>query len=120
MVECVYRFNFTPAQIHVSLVIHWPGKAKQSFNHHTNHSAITVTLMKDLFHTQNAIEDFSLGYYLSETQRNDWFISGSYVNYAIVEKDRHIVTYLSGNYETWIKRHARSRTKVYLLSWPWM
>ncbi len=91
--------NFTPPQIHVPLVIHWPGKKQQSFEHHTSHSDITVTLMKDLFHAQNATEDYSLGYHLSETQRSDWFISGSYVNYAIVEKDRHIVTYQSGNYE---------------------
>ena len=91
--------NFTPAQIHVPLIMHWPGKSKQTFKHRTSHSDVSTTLMMDLFNTKNKTEDYSLGYHLQETQRSGWTISGSYVNYAILEEDRHIVTYQSGNYE---------------------
>jgi len=91
--------NFTPAQIHVPLVIHWPGKEKQVLKHRTSHSDISTTLMKDLFNVTNKTEDYSLGYHLKDTQRSGWTIAGSYVNYAILEEDRHIVTYQSGNYE---------------------
>ena len=91
--------NFTPAQIHVPLVIHWPGKEKQVVKHRTSHSDISTTLMKDLFNVTNETEDYSLGYHLQDTQRVGWTIAGSYVNYAILEEDRHIVTYQSGNYE---------------------
>ena len=91
--------NFTPAQIHVPLVIHWPGKKRESFQHRTSHSDVSVTLLKDLFNAQNLTSDYSLGYHLTETERSDWTIAGSYVNYAILEKERHIVTYQSGNYE---------------------
>lgn len=91
--------NFTPAQIHVPLVIHWPGKEKQVVKHRTSHSDISTTLMKDLFNVTNKTEDYSLGYHLKDTQRSGWTIAGSYVNYAILEEDRHIVTYQSGNYE---------------------
>ena len=91
--------NFTPAQIHVPLVIHWPGKDKQVVKHRTSHSDISTTLMKDLFNVTNETEDYSLGYHLQDTQRVGWTIAGSYVNYAILEENRHIVTYQSGNYE---------------------
>jgi membrane-anchored protein YejM (alkaline phosphatase superfamily) len=91
--------NFTPAQIHVPLVIHWPGKERQVVSHRTSHSDISTTLMKDLFNVANNTEDYSLGYHLQDTNRNGWTIAGSYVNYAILEEDRHIVTYQSGNYE---------------------
>ena len=91
--------NFTPAQIHVPLVVHWPGKEGRVFKHRTSHSDVSVTLMKDLFNTRNKTEDYSLGYHLQDTERVGWTIAGSYVNYAILEEDRHIVTYQSGNYE---------------------
>ncbi len=91
--------NFTPAQIHVPLVIHWPGKEKQVVKHRTSHSDISTTLMKDLFNVTNDTDDYSLGYHLQDTKRSGWTIAGSYVNYAILEEDRHIVTYQSGNYE---------------------
>ncbi len=91
--------NFTPTQVHVPLVVHWPGKAKNTYEHRTSHSDISVTLMTDVFNTKTPSRDYSLGYQLTDTVRSDWTIAGSYVNYAILEKDRHIVTYQSGQYE---------------------
>jgi len=91
--------NFTPTQVHVPLVVHWPGKQSQTHHHRTSHSDISVTLLQDIFNAKTPVRDYSLGYNLWDIERNAWTIAGSYVNYAILEKDRHIVTYQSGNYE---------------------
>jgi len=91
--------NFTPTQVHVPLVVHWPGKGKVNYKHRTSHSDISVTLIQDLFNSSSNPRDYSLGYNLKETERSNWTIAGSYVNYAVIEKDRHIVTYQSGQYE---------------------
>ncbi len=91
--------NFTPTQVHVPLVVHWPGKPANVYQHRTSHSDISVTLLQEIFNIKAPVKDYSLGYNLLDTERDNWTIAGSYVNYAILEKDRHIVTYQSGNYE---------------------
>ncbi|MEY8247382.1 MAG: DUF3413 domain-containing protein [Bermanella sp.] len=91
--------NFTPTQVHVPLVVHWPGKPAHVYQHRTSHSDISVTLLQDIFNAQAQVRDYSQGYHLLDTERNAWTIAGSYVNYAILQKDRHIVTYQSGHYE---------------------
>ncbi|MGR6870727.1 DUF3413 domain-containing protein [Pseudomonas sp. HK3] len=91
--------NFTPAQVHVPLVIHWPGKTKSTYNHRTTHSDLSVTLMEDLFQTSAPKSAYSLGHNLLETERESWSVVGSYVNYAVIEKDYQVVTYQTGHYE---------------------
>ncbi|NVK38431.1 MAG: DUF3413 domain-containing protein [Gammaproteobacteria bacterium] len=91
--------NFTPAQVHVPLAIHWPGKPKAIYAHRTTHSDISVTLMEDLFQTQSPAQDYSLGHHLLETERASWSIAGSYVNYAVIEPNYQVVTYQTGHYE---------------------
>jgi membrane-anchored protein YejM (alkaline phosphatase superfamily) len=91
--------NFTSPQVHVPLIVHWPGKKSGKFSHRTSHSDISVTLMQDLFNTKQDKANYSLGYHLNTVDRENWTIAGSYVNYAVIEKDRHIVTYQSGQYE---------------------
>lgn len=91
--------NFTPAQVHVPLAIHWPGKTKANYSHRTTHSDLSVTLMEDLFQTTSDPKDYSLGHNLLETNRESWSIAGSYVNYAVIEPDYQVVTYPTGHYD---------------------
>lgn len=91
--------NFTPAQVHVPLAIHWPGKAQAQYAHRTTHSDLSVTLMEDLFSTTSPAKDYSLGHNLLQTERESWSIAGSYVNYAVIEPEYQVVTYPTGQYE---------------------
>jgi len=91
--------NFTTTQVHVPMVIHWPGKDRTTHNHRTSHSDISVTLLQELFSVSTPTEHYSIGHHLNETSRPSWTIAGSYVNYAVLEEDRHIVTYQTGHYE---------------------
>jgi len=91
--------NFTTVQVHVPMVVHWPNKEAHTFNHRTSHSDISVTLLQQLFNLKAPTESYSIGYDLNETNRADWTIAGSYVNYAVLEEDRHIVTFQTGYYE---------------------
>lgn len=91
--------NFTPTQVHVPFVIHWPGKEKAHIEYRTTHSDISVTLMEGVFNTPNDKQDYSLGNNLYSTERPSWSIVGSYVNYAVLEPDYQVVTYQTGHYE---------------------
>ena len=91
--------NFTPAQVHVPLVIHWPGKTQSIYSHRTTHSDLSVTIMEDLFQTSTPKTAYSLGHNLLETHRESWSVVGSYVNYAVIEEDYQVVTYQTGHYE---------------------
>ena len=92
--------NYSDVQLRVPLVVHWPGKTQQSFDHQTSHADISTTLMEELFDVQNPRSDYTHGVHLNTQERTDWFIAGSYVNYAIVAPDWRLVTYKNGSYET--------------------
>lgn len=91
--------NFTDVQVKVPFFIHWPGKAKNRYEHRTSHSDVSVTLMEDLFNVTNSRADYSTGVHLVEEQREGWTIIGSYVNYGIKEVHQQTVTYPNGSYE---------------------
>jgi len=58
------------------------------------------TLMSEIFHSPTATSDYSVGYNLFDPKPRDWFIAGSYYNYAIVGPDAMLVTYPGGGYQS--------------------
>jgi len=77
--------NFTSAQIHVPLVIHWPGKGKQTFVHQTSHHDIVPTLMRDAFGCSSEFSGYSTGTHLLDEKKRPYLIIGGYYDYAIME-----------------------------------
>lgn len=77
--------NFTSAQIHVPLVIHWPGRGKRTFVHETNHYDIVPTLMKDALGCDSAFSGYSTGTHLLDEKKRPYLIIGGYYDYAIKE-----------------------------------
>jgi membrane-anchored protein YejM (alkaline phosphatase superfamily) len=77
--------NFTSAQIHVPLIIHWPGKRQQTFVHQTSHQDIVPTLMKDAFGCDSEFSGYSTGTHLLDEKKRPPFIIGGYYDYAIME-----------------------------------
>lgn len=53
--------NFSQWQTHVPMLILWPGKKPESFDHLSSHEDLIPTLMQDLFQCSNPIDRYSTG-----------------------------------------------------------
>lgn len=99
--------NFTSAQVHVPLIIHWPGEPPEQYTHQTSSYDLVPTLLQRLFHCENAVQDYSVGYPLLQTEgRLPYLLVGSYVNMGVIEPDRLTVLESSGQIRI-TDRHAR-------------
>ena len=78
--------NFTKYQLQVPLVIHWPNKQLE-VNYRTSHFDIFSTILKESFGCTNPISDHSSGYSLFDPTART-IIASSYVNNAIIDKNR--------------------------------
>lgn len=89
--------NFTQAQVHIPLIIHWPGKPAGIFNYLTSSYDLVPTLFQELFHCNNAVIDYSIGQNLLKKEgRLSFILSGSYSNMGIIEPDRLTTLRASG------------------------
>ncbi|HAT8180432.1 TPA: DUF3413 domain-containing protein, partial [Legionella pneumophila] len=89
--------NFTPIQLHVPLIIHWPGEVARRFDYLTSSYDIVPTLLQRLFACKNTISDYSIGYnLLNEGNRAPFLLVGSYINMGVFEPDRTTALETSG------------------------
>ncbi|MBU0992167.1 MAG: DUF3413 domain-containing protein [Proteobacteria bacterium] len=91
--------NFTQYQVHVPFVIYWPGKNAATYTHASSHFDLTPTVMTDLLGCQNPISDYSNGRYLFDTSPREWLFSGGVTSQAILQKEKIIAMFNTGNYE---------------------
>jgi membrane-anchored protein YejM (alkaline phosphatase superfamily) len=91
--------NFTEHQIHVPLLILWPGKAQHTFTHRTTHYDLVPTIMHEGLGIETPISEYSTGRSLFDEVSHQWVLVHSYFNYGVVMQDRIITTYPTGNYE---------------------
>lgn len=118
--------NFTDAQVHVPLIIHWPGKKPQAFEYSTSSYDLLPTLAEQLFNCQNPPSDYSIGQNLFDTKnRLPFVLVGSYVNMGIVESNRLTTLQASGpititNPQAVPLPHAVPRTEVMHQVLKWM
>lgn len=82
--------NFSPVQVQVPLVVHWPGKSSQKiYSQMTSHYDLPPTLLTQVLGCLNPATDYSIGgdLYRSDSGQ-DWLLAASYSRYAIVEPER--------------------------------
>jgi len=79
--------NFSDAQVHVPLVIHWPEKKVKKYKHLTSHYDLPVTLMQDLLGCTDDPRLYSSGKNLFSEIPSDWIYFGTSGNYAILKND---------------------------------
>lgn len=84
---CGHNSNFTDYQIKVPMIIKWPQKQNQ-IDELTTHYDVSVTLIKDYFNCTNNVSDYSFGRGLFSGESKNYFISGSYLENAIITKDQ--------------------------------
>ncbi len=84
--------NFSPVQLHSTLMMLWPGRAAAGFDHRTSHHDIPVTLLQHLMGCRNPPSEYSVGRDLFAGESWKWIMAGSYNARAIVEPDQVIVS----------------------------
>ena len=84
--------NYGRYQLGSVLLMDWPGRAPEKFEHRSAHQDLPGTLLHDLFACSNPYADYSSGGNLFAAQSWQWIIAGSYNSWAIVEPDKIVVT----------------------------
>lgn len=87
-----HNSNFTDAQIHIPLVIHWPGKAPHEYHHITTSYDLTATLLPEVLGVTNDTSDYTIGKSFFDKSPRDLIISSSYLEDAIIKKDYIIIS----------------------------
>lgn len=86
-----HNSNFTPIQVKIPLVIKWPGKLPYHEQKISSSYDISTTLMQDVLYCTNKSSDYSIGMNLFNLIDRNYIIAGSYLENAILEKDRIVL-----------------------------
>jgi hypothetical protein len=84
--------NYGPYQLKSPLIMRWPGRGAQRFEHRSAHQDLPATLLQDVLGCANPASDYSSGENLFAGESWEWLMAGSYNSHAIVETDKIIVT----------------------------
>ncbi len=89
--------NYTATQVHVPLIVYWPGESPRQIDYLTSGYDIVPTLLERLFACHNPVSDYSIGQNLLQKEgRLPFILAGSYVNMGIIEPDRLTTLQSSG------------------------
>ncbi len=94
-----HNSNFSEVQTHVPLLIYWPGRAPQKFDHRTIHYDLAPTFLQELFACQGDARDYSSGFDLFEKKSHPWLIMGRRDDFAIYRDNDIVVVKTNGDYE---------------------
>lgn len=90
--------NYSDTQVHVPLYVYMPDHQPEQINYRTTHYDIVPTLMNELFDVKSGTQSYSVGRDLFDNcVPRDWFIAGSYYNYALVGKETMLVVNPGGH-----------------------
>ena len=82
--------DFSPYQIHVPFIVHWPGKKAQVIKYKTSHFDVVPTLMSSVLGVKNPYSDYTVGHSLFENKPENLYVIGSYSATAFVTD--HLIT----------------------------
>lgn len=94
-----YGSNFSDVQLHVPMVMHWPGRPPGRIERRSAHRDVAPTLLQRMLGCANPPAEYSTGTDLFDGPAWDWLIAGSYSEYAVVEPKRVTVIKPGGYYE---------------------
>jgi len=94
--------NWSRPNLHVPLVVHWPGTPAQRINMLTDHKDVMTTLMQRLLHVSTPANEYSQGQDLfSATRRHNWVTAASNNTLAVTTPALTLVLNSNGNYQTY-------------------
>jgi membrane-anchored protein YejM (alkaline phosphatase superfamily) len=97
--------GYSHYQLQVPMLLAWPGREPQKFDHRSSHYDVPATIMSNLFDCQNPTQDYASGMDMYERISWDWLVAGSYYNYTVVEPHQTTITFPSGRYEVRDERY---------------
>lgn len=90
--------NFGEYQLHVPMVVHWPGKPAQTVSYRTQHFDVAPTLLsRALGCGATPVEYYATGNGLFKEREDPWSIAHSYMDYALITDKLQVVTHASGD-----------------------
>lgn len=90
---------YSEFQLHVPLIVSWPGKPAREVVKRTSHNDLPATLMEDALGCTTPATDFCSGKNIFTGSSWDWMIVGSYYNFAILEPGQTTISYPGGYFE---------------------
>ena len=108
------RSNMSPDNVHVPLVIHWPGKVPaKDVNYRTSHYGIAPTLMSQVLGCTNAPTDYSAGRSLLQPDSESWIYVGDNLVFGIYQDSEITVIDRHGKYRIYDENYEhRLRKKM--------
>lgn len=85
-----HNSNFSPAQVDVPLILRWPGRSAARFAHRTSHFDIVPTLLGELLGCDAPVENYGVGFPLTQVGGREWLLLANYSEYALVSRERII------------------------------
>lgn len=86
-----HNSNFTQAQMHIPLVVKWPGMGGGNISRRTTAYDLTATILPRIFGVSNPLSDFTIGQDLFTGKREPYYLAGSYLENAVIEDDRIVL-----------------------------
>ncbi|MCH9743331.1 MAG: DUF3413 domain-containing protein [Gammaproteobacteria bacterium] len=90
---------FDRYQVHVPMIVYWPGMQPRKIGYATSHFDIVPTLMQQVLGVTNTLPSYTVGQSLFTKGKRPFYIVGSYVDYAVLQPKRINVFYSGGNYD---------------------
>jgi membrane-anchored protein YejM (alkaline phosphatase superfamily) len=89
---------YDPYQLHVPLLVYWPGHPAGEFRYPTQHYDLAPSLIKDLLGYTNPVTDYAVGRSLWDAHQTPYFLAGSYGDYAVIMRNKVMRIYPDGDY----------------------
>lgn len=89
---------YTPYQLHIPMMVYWPGMRAQHRDYFATNQDVAPTLLQRVLHCKNPLQDYTVGRSLFSRGRPAYLISGSYTDYAYVTPQQIIRIYPGGDY----------------------
>jgi membrane-anchored protein YejM (alkaline phosphatase superfamily) len=95
--------SFSATELHVPMIIHWPGKAPQQIQYFTSHYDLAPTFLKDLRLFSRDLKPYIMGDSLFISQKNSkqLMMVGSYFFMGALKKDKYYVFSPDGRVKTY-------------------
>jgi membrane-anchored protein YejM (alkaline phosphatase superfamily) len=85
--------SYSSYQMHIPLVLRWPGRPPAVVARRTSHNDVAPTLLGGLFGCANPPSDYASGQSLFGDAQWDWLVAASYNEFALIEPERVTIVY---------------------------
>lgn len=89
---------YDPYQVTTPFIVYWPGKKPATIPYKTSHYDLVPTLLHQAMGCSAPISQYSVGVPLAVQGHRPFLIVGSYIDYAILQKNRITTIFPDGNY----------------------